>query len=234
MPGTRPSVGQPVGPEPLKQTACYAEAVAGLNLDVVLQRFTNPTTQVASRRVGAKWFTSAVCSLARDQRTSLSSVGVGASLGDRPASWRILHQALKRRFPMTPYRTKASSVVVTAFGGHIFGLDPPTGNVLWEHDIGGHTPRIIVTDTRVFAFGSWFLCLSYPSGEVVWRKDASEAASASLILSDGRLLSGVGGEVACYSAETGELLWRNMFTGKGSAFVTLGTPHNVMQADFSG
>jgi outer membrane protein assembly factor BamB len=69
---------------------------------------------------------------------------------------------------MTAYRTKPSQVIVAAFGGHILGLDPSTGDVLWEHDVGGHTPRIIVTDTHVFALGSWFLCMSYPSGEVVW------------------------------------------------------------------
>jgi outer membrane protein assembly factor BamB len=130
-------------------------------------------------------------------------------------------------------RTNGPTVVVTAFGGHIFGLDPATGGVLWEHDIGGHSPRVIVTDTHVFAHGYKLHCMSYPSGDVVWEKDSFGPTGCTLIFSEGRLFSGSNGEVTCFSAENGELLWQNKFPGKGHAEVALGTPFNVMQVDYS-
>lgn len=127
--------------------------------------------------------------------------------------------------------TAISSPVVAAFGGRVFGLDPSTGRVLWEHEVGSHTPRIIVTDTRVFVAGNQLLCLTYPDGAVVWKQEQYTSLGATFILSEGRLLSGSGGEVVCYSAIHGELLWTNKFPGKGSAEVALGTPFNAMQMD---
>ena len=121
--------------------------------------------------------------------------------------------------------------VVVAFGGYVFAVAPATGDILWEHDMGAHSPRIIVTETRVFAGGSTLICVAYPSGELIWQQKQFVDREASFILSDDRLFAGTAGTVACYSALDGKLLWTNKFSGKGSAPVALATPFTAMQTD---
>jgi outer membrane protein assembly factor BamB len=121
-------------------------------------------------------------------------------------------------------------ILVVAFGGNLLGVDPATGKVVWERDVGAHTPRVIVTDAYVFVAGLRLACFAYPTGEPVWENRAYTDRAASVILSDERLFCGSNGEVACYSARDGQLLWKNKFPGKGSAEVALATPTAAMQA----
>jgi outer membrane protein assembly factor BamB len=133
-----------------------------------------------------------------------------------------------------PHPTAPPPVVIATFGGKVFGLDPATGRPLWERDMGGPTARLIVTATHIFVAGYGLACLAYPSGEIVWQQPQQiTLPTSSFILSEGRLFTGYGGEVACYAAHDGRPLWKNGFPGKGAADVALGTPFNTSQADHS-
>jgi outer membrane protein assembly factor BamB len=125
----------------------------------------------------------------------------------------------------------SESILVVAFSGHVFGVDPSSGEIAWSHDVGSETPRLIVTDTRVFAAGNGMCCLAYPSGELIWQTKSYVSRTATFMKSGDRLFAAINGEVECYSAVDGKSLWTNKFRGKGSDVVALGTPSSVTQAD---
>ncbi len=140
----------------------------------------------------------------------------GAKCAERGASWHALHMS--------------EPVLVVAFGGQVVGLDPVTGKIAWEYDLGGHTPRLLVTETQIFAAGHQLCCLAYPTGELIWKAEHYISRYATFVKSGDQLFTAVAGEVECYSALDGKPLWTNKFPGKGSDIVALGTPSNVMQA----
>ena len=124
----------------------------------------------------------------------------------------------------------AAPVVVAAFGGFVYGLDPATGGVFWEFEDGSAIPRLIVTDTHVFALGRKLACLTYPDGQLVWQVEVVGFAPSFILVGD-KLFFGSTGEVSCHSAINGQQLWKNEFKGRGQGNVALGTPFNVMQLD---
>ncbi len=131
------------------------------------------------------------------------------------------------------YRAPAPSsvpIVVVAFGGYVYGLDPSTGAIAWQHEDGSALTRILVTDTHVFAQGFKLTCIGYPQGQLLWQVD-SPTFVASFILDGERLFVGSAGEVACHSSVDGRQLWKNEFKGKGQGEVAVGIPFNVMQLD---
>ena len=97
--------------------------------------------------------------------------------------------------------------------------------------MGGHTPRIIVTDTRVFVASKKLLCLAYPSGEFIWERDVSTVRGASLILSDESFSQARTARSSAIPRATARCSDKQ-FAGKGSDVVALGTPSNTMQADY--
>ncbi|WP_437603167.1 PQQ-binding-like beta-propeller repeat protein [Sorangium sp. So ce590] len=136
---------------------------------------------------------------------------------------------------MSEYRTIAAApVLVAAFLDQIFGVDPVTGRVLWEHKQGGagySSTALLITPAAIYAatFSS-IACLRYPTGELLWQAETATQGRATLLLEGDRLFVAKQGEIECFSL-TGQSLWHNRFKGKGMAAVALGVPGNVAQAD---
>jgi outer membrane protein assembly factor BamB len=135
---------------------------------------------------------------------------------------------------MSTYRAAGPApVLVVAFSGRIFGLDPPTGRALWEHeiDLAGNPTTLIITPSAIFA--ATFLnlvCLRFPTGEVLWSVPTKVTGRATAILEGDLVFVGKGGEIECFSLG-GQSLWHEKFKGKGAGEVSLGVPGNVAQAD---
>jgi len=135
---------------------------------------------------------------------------------------------------MSMYREAAPGpVLLVAFNGQVFGVDPLTGAVKWEHSIGGNCIRLVVTDTAVYAFSinRTLARIAYPGGELLWRV---EVEGDTILLEGERLYLGRFGVVSCHSTEGGQLLWKNRFEGKGMGEVALGFPGNQAQPDRTG
>ncbi|WP_433936503.1 PQQ-binding-like beta-propeller repeat protein [Sorangium cellulosum] len=136
---------------------------------------------------------------------------------------------------MSEYRTTAAKpVLVAAFLDQIFGVDPVTGRVLWEHKqngMGHSSTALLITPTAIYAatFSS-IICLRYPTGELLWEAKTAVNGRATLLLEGDRLFVGKQGEIECFSV-TGQSLWHNRFKGKGMGPVALGVPDNVAQSD---
>ncbi|WP_437785617.1 outer membrane protein assembly factor BamB family protein [Sorangium sp. So ce1097] len=139
---------------------------------------------------------------------------------------------------MSEYRTTAAKpVLVAAFLDQIFGVDPATGSVLWEHKLEGmrhSSTALVITPEAVYAapFSS-VACLRYPTGELLWETKTAMQGRATLLLEGDRLFVAKLGEIECFSL-TGKSLWHNQFKGKGMGPVTLGVPDNVIQSDDTG
>ncbi|WP_434047728.1 MULTISPECIES: outer membrane protein assembly factor BamB family protein [Sorangium] len=136
---------------------------------------------------------------------------------------------------MSEYRTTAPKpVLVAAFLDHLFGVDPVTGRVLWEHKLEGmmqSSTALLITPTAIYAASfSRITCLRYPTGELLWEAKTAVSGRATLLLEGDRLFVGKQGEIECFSI-TGQSLWHNRFKGKGMGPVALGVPDNVAQSD---
>ncbi|XXX81546.1 PQQ-binding-like beta-propeller repeat protein [Sorangium sp. So ce134] len=135
---------------------------------------------------------------------------------------------------MSEYRTTAAApVLVAAFLGQIFGVDPVTGRVLWEHKQDGagySSTALLITPAAIYAatYNS-IACLRYPTGELLWQAPTAHGR-ATLLLEGDRLFVAKQGEIECFSL-TGQSLWHNRFKGKGMGPVALGVPDNVAQSD---
>ncbi|MGK3994318.1 outer membrane protein assembly factor BamB family protein [Sorangium sp. So ce1024] len=139
---------------------------------------------------------------------------------------------------MSEYRaTAAKPVLVAAFLDQIFGVDPATGSVLWEHRLEGmrhSSTALVITPEAVYAatFSS-VACLRYPTGELLWEAKTAVQGRATLLLEGDRLFVAKLGEIECFSL-AGTSLWHNRFKGKGMGPVALGVPDNVVQSDDTG
>lgn len=138
---------------------------------------------------------------------------------------------------MSTYRETAHApTLVVALSGNVFGLDPDTGTVLWEHELdqAGNPTALILTETFIYAATFRTLsCLRYPTGKLVWSVDTQETGRATLLLQGDRLLVAKAGVIECFSL-SGKVLWLNGFKGKGQGEIALGYPGNVAQADQRG
>lgn len=138
---------------------------------------------------------------------------------------------------MSTYReTELAPTLVVALSGNVFGLDPDTGNVLWEQelDMAGNPTALVITETLIYAATFRTLsCLRYPTGKLVWSVDTQEAGRATLLLDGERLIVAKAGVIECFSL-SGKVLWFNGFKGKGRGAIALGYPGHVAQADDRG
>ncbi|MGK4004948.1 PQQ-binding-like beta-propeller repeat protein [Sorangium sp. So ce1036] len=136
---------------------------------------------------------------------------------------------------MSEYRTTAAApVLVAAFLGQIFGVDPVTGRVLWEHKQDGagfSSTALLITPAAIYAATiSSVVCLQYPTGELLWQAQTATQGRATLLLEGDRLFVAKQGEIECFSL-TGQSLWHNRFKGKGIGPVALGVLGSVAQSD---
>jgi len=135
---------------------------------------------------------------------------------------------------MTYREAAPGPVLVSAFGGRVFGLEPATGQVLWEREVAvGTTLSLVVEPTVVYVAGGGTLAaIGYPDGALRWSAPLTVGGRAALVHEAGRLYVGASGEVECFTVD-GKRLWHNEFKGKGLATVALGFPDNVAQADLN-
>ena len=136
------------------------------------------------------------------------------------------------------YRDTAAedrSVVVVAFGGRLFGLSVEDGAVLWEHGgLGYGVVEVLVERDRIFvsADGRHMHCFTYPEGRRVGRirLPGSYTGRPTMLLQDGRLFVGRGGQITCLNKD-GQILWHDSMTGKGLGSVSIAFPGNVRHGD---
>jgi outer membrane protein assembly factor BamB len=131
--------------------------------------------------------------------------------------------------------TPGSSVLVSAFGGRIFGLSTQTGDAVWMYEAEAtgqfHVVRIVVEGKRVYALTkSELVCLEYESGNVVWKTEAAAGDLTLLVGPDGVFTAG-DGEVRCFALDSGEPRWNQRFPGMGRGSVAIGLPGAAAQAD---
>ena len=126
-------------------------------------------------------------------------------------------------------------VLVVAFGGRIFGLDPATGQRRWTHEMRTtgqtHVVRLAVDGDHLFAaIYRDLLCLEVATGAVRWQVDAGLACD-TLLVAGGRVHAAGGGTVRTYAAADGAPLWKDGFSGMGEGEVALALGGAVAQAD---
>lgn len=127
----------------------------------------------------------------------------------------------------------SSPVVFVAFGEHLFGMDRRTGNRIWNHRIPWATNiRLAADDVKVYALGGGLSCLDGATGRVLWFVE--KVSGDTLLLHDGQLFVGGAGELRCFSAVDGALLWVDIFKGMGMGDVAIAVPWAVAQSDRSG
>ncbi|MFO0597153.1 MAG: hypothetical protein U0228_17700 [Myxococcaceae bacterium] len=134
-----------------------------------------------------------------------------------------------------------SDLLITAFGGKVFGVDRHTGAIAWRFafsEYNGSTVELFFpTPDRVLAVTSNYLgVLERATGAVIKqleRKDKAANHRPVAILDGRQLIIGSQGTLACYSLDL-ELQWDQQFKGEGTAPTALGFPGNVRQADDRG
>jgi outer membrane protein assembly factor BamB len=129
-------------------------------------------------------------------------------------------------------------VLVAAFGGRVFGLEPRTGDVLWEQQfmVGGGTPELAIAGDRIcVVYQQIFMMLEYPTGRVLaqTKLPVTYRGRATFIIEGERIFIGMGGEIVAVSRD-GSVSWTQKFKGKGIGDIALGFPGNVRQADIVG
>jgi len=133
------------------------------------------------------------------------------------------------------YRNAAvpTGPVVVTFNGRVFGLEPETGAVRWEHRLEGwrSTARLAITEQHVvIATHTDVHCFDYQTGEEYWKVKRVHSGAASVLVVNERVVVASNGEVECVTM-TGEPLWSNGFAGKGYGALAMGVPYSVIQAD---
>ena len=129
----------------------------------------------------------------------------------------------------------ASRLMVTAFGGKVFGIDAQTGKMLWKHTVSAETTVELYVCEALILAACWktLVCLENPSGILLWRAELRAAGRVSLLVQGDRIFAAASGEVSCFD-RTGALVWTQQFKGEGPAPVAMGLPGNVRQADTTG
>lgn len=120
-----------------------------------------------------------------------------------------------------------------AFGHHVVAMDRATGARVWTRDlVSPHSIRLSVHGDRLFALGSELVRLDAADGRVRWR--AEQPGGATLLVDGDRVFTGGAGEVRCFDAETGALLWHDKFKGMGLGGVAIAVDGAAAQDDMSG
>lgn len=137
------------------------------------------------------------------------------------------------------YRNAPSvPILIVAFGGRVFGVDPGSGRRFWEYEFEstgqGIPVRILVLGERVYAVASMELhVLEYATGRLLSKTKVPHATGSTFVHMDGRLYTAGNGAVACFGLDGG-LLWADEFVGKGHGAVALAVPGYAVQGDLRG
>jgi hypothetical protein len=125
------------------------------------------------------------------------------------------------------------SILVVAFGGHVFGIAPGTGVHIWEREIQGQTPRIHALYDRVLVHSAQVLhCLALGNGATMWEVPVKDLFDTTTFLCDGTFAYlGSSGSVTTILVADGRVLWTDGFKGKGTFPVALAVPGLAEQID---
>ena len=108
----------------------------------------------------------------------------------------------------------------------IFGIDPPSGKVLWEHrhgGSGGTSSPVPAGDNRIFIHCGWEQAVMLEVGEErgkyaakeIWKNSNIKATYNVPIYFDGHLYGYSGSFLTCINAATGESVWKSRQPGDG-------------------
>jgi outer membrane protein assembly factor BamB len=136
------------------------------------------------------------------------------------------------------YRSSAEpnrTLLVVAFRGKLFALERTTGRRVWRLEIDSTTHEtpidLVVGDNVVVACSVNKLSfVEYATGRLLGFVQREESGRPTMLIDGEQLIVGAYGAVACYTL-TGQLLWRDGFSGEGYGAVAIGFPGNVRQAD---
>ena len=129
----------------------------------------------------------------------------------------------------------ASPILLIALSGHVAGLEPSTGEILWKNELtgGGFGAVDLATDGEIViasAAGQRVFAIALASGQTLWCVATSAPGRATIVLEGERIFVAKGGFVDAFS-RSGELLWKQGLPGLGTGRAALGFPGNLRQAD---
>ncbi len=125
-----------------------------------------------------------------------------------------------------------SPIVFVSFGEHLFAMDRRNGNRIWHHRIAWASHiRLAADDRKLYALSTGLCCLDAMTGHVDWQIDS--VTGDTILLHDGQLFVGGSGELRCFSASTGQLMWVDIFKGMGMGSVAIAVPWAAAQSDRS-
>lgn len=138
---------------------------------------------------------------------------------------------------MSEQSASATHPLIAVHGTEVRGLDPATGNLLWEYAAGLVVARIALAHGRVYALDDQckLHCLDATTGAHVGTVsiDRVERSACALIADRDRLYVATSQSVVAVDAN-GNVLWQRKTGGAFSARAGLGLPGVVMQPDFTG
>jgi outer membrane protein assembly factor BamB len=128
------------------------------------------------------------------------------------------------------YRTdpRKADVVIVAFNGFVFALEPESGVFRWEVEVEGTFVRIVLEDDRVYALGQSLVAIELATGKPIFRQ---WTPGSTLLVEDERILVGGNGEVHAFAKRDGRPLWSQTFPGRGLGAVAIAAGGRVVQAD---
>jgi len=127
------------------------------------------------------------------------------------------------------------SILVTAFGGKIFGLERSSGKVVWSAELqtsGGEVEIVIEAGVVVACTYQRLALFDYRTGRALAYVAlvGEYAGRPTMVVDQGQVFIARNGEIACYTM-AGQPVWLQPFKGMGLGSVALGLPGNVRQAD---
>ena len=122
--------------------------------------------------------------------------------------------------------------------GHLLAMEVATGRLAWQHELAvKDAVEMAIHEGRVYATsgGSVLSCFDYRTGTPIFEKQVPGVyrGRPTMLIQDGRLFLGSGGEVACFDLD-GNVIWHEGLVGRGIGNVALGVPGQVRPADESG
>ncbi|MFO0549888.1 MAG: PQQ-binding-like beta-propeller repeat protein [Polyangiaceae bacterium] len=131
------------------------------------------------------------------------------------------------------YREVSGSkpLVIAAFSGRVFGLDPATGRPVWGRESdAGSVVRMAVDGELLFTLiGGVLECLERATGKLHWELNT---AGETLVADDGVLYVAARSRVWAISY-SGEQLWDAMLQGMDSEPVAIAAGNQVAQVDLT-
>jgi hypothetical protein len=118
--------------------------------------------------------------------------------------------------------------VYAGCGGHLYRLDPTSGEVVWRNPLRGlgyALPVLVVaalgfapTDAIFAGLGGSIVALESAAGKLIWQRElpgTTLAAEVNFVLFGRRIYAVSGGATSCLDAGTGEIVWQNREAGAG-------------------